>query len=142
THEFHLPHVLILTLAVGGNWPGPPNSTTVFPDTLFVDYVRVYGLSTAVGSIEDKKDDHSLSQNYPNPLHSTTTISFNLPSKTVVSLKVFNSKGKEVATLESKELSAGYHERQWDATRFSNGIYYYRLQAGEFIESKKLIVLK
>ncbi|HET6557847.1 MAG TPA: family 16 glycosylhydrolase, partial [Prolixibacteraceae bacterium] len=104
THEFHLPHFLILNLAVGGNWPGPPNSTTVFPDTLFVDYVRVYGLSTSVGSIEDSRNSHSLSQNYPNPLHSTTTISFNLPSKTLVSLKVFNSKGKEVATLESKDL--------------------------------------
>lgn len=142
THEFHLPHFLILNLAVGGRWPGNPDATTVFPDTLFVDYVRVYGLPTSANSMEDPGNYHSLSQNYPNPLQSTTTISFNLPSKSFVSLKVFNSKGKEVASLESKELSSGRHERQWDATGFPNGIYYYRLQAGEFIESKKLVVLK
>lgn len=142
THEFHLPHFLILNLAVGGNWPGAPNTTTIFPDTMFVDYVRVYGLSTSVGSIENTDNDHSLSQNYPNPLQSTTTIAFSLPSKTFVSLKIFNSKGIEVASLESKELSAGHHERQWHASSLPNGIYYYRLQAGEFIESRKLIVLK
>lgn len=142
THEFHMPHFLLLNLAVGGNWPGNPDATTAFPDTMFVDYVRVYGLPTALGSIEEMENVHSLSQNYPNPLQSTTTISFNLPEKSLVSLKVFDSKGKEIAILESSELMAGNYERQWDATLYPGGIYYYRLQAGEFIESKKLIVLK
>ena len=143
THEFHLPFFIILNLAVGGNWPGNPDATTQFPDTMFVDYVRVYGLSTGIGSIDsEKSSEQSLSQNYPNPVHPSTTIEFNLPSKSFVSLVVINANGKEVASIESNELPAGNHTRQWNATGFPGGIYYYRLKAGSLAETKKLIVLK
>lgn len=143
TDEFHLPFFIILNLAVGGNWPGNPNDTTPFPDTLFVDYVRVYGLTTGIGSVgKEHKTDNSMSQNYPNPFNPSTTISFNLPSKSLVSLTVLNSNGKEVASIESKELPAGNYTRQWDASGFAGGIYYYRLQMGSLVETKKLILLK
>lgn len=142
TDEFHLPFFIILNLAVGGNWPGVPNATTIFPDTLFVDYVRVYGLSTGIGEIgNENNSDHSLGQNFPNPFNSSTTISFNLPSRSNVSLVVLNATGKEVASIESNELPAGNHTRQWDASGFPGGIYFYRLQAGSFTETKKLILL-
>ncbi len=84
----------------------------------------------------------SLSQNYPNPFNPTTTISFSLPSKSYVSLKVFDITGREVATIISGEMPAGTYARQWDATKMSSGVYFYRLQAGNLTETKKLILLK
>jgi len=144
TDEFHLPFFILLNLAVGGNWPGNPDATTQFPDTMFVDYVKVYGLATGIGSVGSKHNspDFSLNQNYPNPFNQSTTISFNLPSKSYVSLKVLDSIGKEVESIESKELLAGNYTRQWNASGFPGGIYFCRLQAGSFAETKKIILLK
>ncbi len=85
---------------------------------------------------------YSLSQNYPNPFNPSTTISFRLPSKSFVSLKVFDIIGREVATVVSEEMSAGSHSKQWNAVNVLSGIYFYRLQAGAFTETKKLILLK
>ncbi len=84
----------------------------------------------------------TLSQNYPNPFNPTTSISFSLPSKSFVSLKVFDILGREVATLVYEEMPAGSYSRQWNATNMSSGIYFYRLQAGSFTETKKLILLR
>jgi hypothetical protein len=83
-----------------------------------------------------------LLQNYPNPFNPTTTISFSLPSRSFVSLKVFDILGREVATIVSEEMSAGSYSRQWNAAQMSSGIYFYRLQAGTYIEMKKLVFLK
>jgi len=84
----------------------------------------------------------SLSQNYPNPFNPSTTIAFNLPAKSFVSLNVFGLDGRQVATLVSEELSAGNHSRQWNAARLPGGVYFYCLQAGSIQETKKLILLK
>jgi hypothetical protein len=85
---------------------------------------------------------YSLSQNYPNPFNPSTTISFSVPSKSFVSLKVFDIMGREAATIVSEELSAGTFTRQWNASNMSSGIYFYRLRAGRYLETKKLILLK
>jgi ligand-binding sensor domain-containing protein len=84
----------------------------------------------------------SLSQNYPNPFNPSTTISFSLPSKSFVSLKVFNILGREVADIVSEEMSPGTYSRQWKAGNLSSGIYFYQLQAGLFTETRKLILLR
>jgi hypothetical protein len=84
----------------------------------------------------------SLTQNYPNPFNPSTTISFDLPSKSFVSLKVFDLLGKEVAIIVSKELLAGSYSEKWDASTMSSGIYFYRMQAGSFTETKKLVLLR
>jgi photosystem II stability/assembly factor-like uncharacterized protein len=84
----------------------------------------------------------ALSQNYPNPFNPLTKISLSLPSKSFVSLKIFDLLGREVETLISEELSAGSYVRQWNAINMPSGIYFYRLQADSFIETKKLILLK
>ena len=84
----------------------------------------------------------SLYQNYPNPFNPTTTFSFALPIESFVSLKVFDIMGREVATIVSEELSAGTYTRQWNVLNISSGIYFYRLQAGSFTETKKLILLR
>jgi len=84
----------------------------------------------------------SLEQNYPNPFNPTTTISFILPSKSFVSLKVFDALGRQVASLVNEELPAGRYTQQWDAAGLPSGIYFYRLQTGSYTETKKLVLLR
>jgi photosystem II stability/assembly factor-like uncharacterized protein len=83
-----------------------------------------------------------LNQNYPNPFNPSTTITFSLSTKSFVSLKVYDLLGREVATLVSEVLSTGAYTRQWNAAKMSSGIYFYRLQAGLYTETKKLILLR
>jgi hypothetical protein len=83
-----------------------------------------------------------LSQNYPNPFNPSTSISFSLASRAFVSLKVFDVIGREVAMLVSEVLPAGTHSRQWNAAAMSSGIYFYRLQTGAFVETKKLVLMR
>lgn len=90
----------------------------------------------------DKLRNYTLYQNYPNPFNPSTMISFYLESKQIVSLKVFDVLGREVAVLTLGNLSAGFHSRQWNVMDMPNGVYFYRLQAGEFTETKKMILLR
>jgi hypothetical protein len=83
-----------------------------------------------------------LRQNFPNPFNPSTNISFSLPTRSFVSLKVIDLLGREVATIISEEMSAGSYSRQWNANNLTSGVYFYRLQAGSFAETKKLILLK
>jgi hypothetical protein len=85
---------------------------------------------------------YCLHQNYPNPFNPSTTISFTLPSRSFVSLKVFDVIGRGVVTILSEEMQAGNYFRRWNASDLPSGIYFYRLQAGSFAETKKLILLK
>ncbi|MGO9482915.1 MAG: T9SS type A sorting domain-containing protein [Candidatus Kryptoniota bacterium] len=85
---------------------------------------------------------YDLQQNYPNPFNPSTTISFALPSKSFVTMKIFDIMGRQVATIISEEMSAGNYSRQWNAANISTGVYFYRLHAGSFTETKKLILLK
>jgi hypothetical protein len=91
-----------------------------------------------------------LQQCYPNPFNPSTNISFSLPTKSFVSLKIFDLIGREVATLVSEEMSAGRYSKKWNAENISSGVYFYRLQvrqtsggqAGTFTETKKLVLLR
>ena len=83
-----------------------------------------------------------LYENYPNPFNPRTTIRFSLPRSGEVSLKIFNLLGEEVATLVSGRVDAGTHAVQWDATGLPSGVYFYRLQAGDFTETRKLVLVK
>jgi hypothetical protein len=82
----------------------------------------------------------SISQNYPNPFNPSTIISYAVPRSANVSLRVFNTLGQEVASLVNELKEAGYHRVTWNAN-VPSGIYFYRLQAGEFTETKKMILL-
>jgi hypothetical protein len=84
--------------------------------------------------------EFALDQNYPNPFNPATTISFRLPSQSFVSLKVFDSLGREVSILLENELPAGTYVRRWNAQSLQSGVYYCRLQSGSFTETKKLIL--
>ncbi len=83
-----------------------------------------------------------LSQNYPNPFNPSTIIGFSLPERQLVTLKVYDILGKEVATLINEELIGGYHERAFNALNLSSGVYFYNLQAGKFSESKKMMLIR
>jgi spore coat protein A len=87
--------------------------------------------------------DFRLDQNYPNPFNPSTTINFSVPEEnTLVSLKIYNSLGQEVGTLLNQIVPSGNHEVQFDASSLSSGIYFYTLTAGNFVESRKMILMK
>ncbi len=111
-------------------------------DSGLILYTSNGGL-TGVGDWEGfPPTNFMLEQNYPNPFNPSTNISFNLPSRSFVSLKVFDVLGKEVASIVSEILSAGNYSRQWNAAGMPSGVYFYRLQAGSYIETKKLVLLR
>jgi hypothetical protein len=93
------------------------------------------------GSLKPPKE-FRLSQNYPNPFNPSTTISFSLSSKSFVSLKIYDALGREVSILVSEELPAGIYIQDWNAHNLPSGVYFYRLQAGSFVNTKKLLLLK
>src|SRR4030095_943459 len=87
-------------------------------------------------------DGFSLSQNYPNPFNPSSKIKFQISKLSNAKLIVFDVLGREVSTLVNEELKPGTYEAEWDAGNFSNGVYYYKLEAGDFTETKKMILVK
>jgi hypothetical protein len=86
--------------------------------------------------------NYLLSQNYPNPFNASTTITYELPSPAAVTLCVYNLLGKQVALLTREKQPAGRHQVTWQAADMPSGIYFYKLQAGDFAEKKKMVLLK
>lgn len=87
-------------------------------------------------------DSYNLTQNYPNPFNPVTTIQYSIPQRSNVTLKVYDIIGNEVATLVNEEKERGVFSVRFDASNLASGIYFYRLQAGSFVETKKMILLK
>ena len=87
-------------------------------------------------------DAYSLSQNYPNPFNSSTVIQYELPEAAWVRLEVYNMLGQAVATLVDGNQQAGVHSFNWNANKFASGIYFYRITAGNFNASKKMVIIK
>ena len=87
-------------------------------------------------------NEFSLSQNYPNPFNPTTDFRFQIAEFRFVSLKVFDILGKEIATLVNKDLQPENYSIPWDASNLPSGMYFYRLTAGSFSETKKLMLMK
>ena len=83
-----------------------------------------------------------LGQNYPNPFNPSTTIQFAIPEPTHGELKVFTSSGREVGALVSETLTAGTYKTQWDATGFPSGVYFCRMRAGTFMDTRKILLVK
>jgi hypothetical protein len=83
-----------------------------------------------------------LSQNYPNPFNSITNIQYQLPASSEVLLTIYNIRGHEVLHLVENEQPAGYHQITWKATNVASGMYFYRIQAGKFVQTRKMILLR
>jgi hypothetical protein len=96
---------------------------------------------TVVASVTAIPRAYQLNQNYPNPFNPSTTIRYGLPQKSQVTLKVYNTLGQLVTTLVNGEQGAGYHEVRFDGSNLASGVYFYRLQAGNFVQTKKLLLL-
>ncbi len=108
-----------------------------------VHYPQTAGLKISQSElVEEKPTEFSLSQNYPNPFNPGTSIRYGLPQKSAVHLAVFNTLGQQVVVLVNAEQEAGFHETRFDATGFSSGVYLYRLQVGNFVQTRKLLFLK
>ena len=84
----------------------------------------------------------ALAQNYPNPFNPATTIRYGLPARSHVTLSVYNTLGERVIDLINGDIDAGYHEVKFDGSGLASGVYFYRLQAGTFVEAKKLVLLR
>jgi len=97
---------------------------------------------TDVEAGEEIPTEFSLSQNFPNPFNPTTNIKFGLPKESNVSLKIYNILGQEVATLVNKVMPAGFHTVDFNATKLSSGMYIYRIEAGDFVQVKKMLLMK
>ena len=83
-----------------------------------------------------------LAQNYPNPFNPSTTIRYDLPHKSQVSLTVYNTLGQLVSQLVSGEQEAGHNEVRFDGSNLSSGVCFYRLQAGDFVSTKRMLIVK
>jgi hypothetical protein len=90
----------------------------------------------------DKPVAFTLEQNFPNPFNPTTTFSYSIASSSVVSLKLYDLLGKEVATLVDEKKETGKYSVSWDAANFASGMYFYELKAGSFTDVKKMVLIK
>ena len=133
--RFHL----LINLAVGGNWPGNPDGSTVFPQDLVVDYVRVY--QDGVSGLNQESSDALLEQNHPNPFDDYSTITFSLRDEQHVLLEVYDALGRKVQTLADKLYGPGSHAVGVEAKQLEPGLYSYRLQAGDSSAIRQMLIL-
>jgi len=105
---------------------------------------ELFEINTDLKKIKPKKlNQYQLSQNYPNPFNPNTSIEFDLPKTSEVTLKIFNILGEEVATLVSDKLSAGNYTYEWSRPAgIASGLYLYRLQAGDYVVTRKMILMR
>ncbi len=121
-------------------------------DYVYIDEVEFRGSATGssssrtievlAGTVVLLPDEISLSQNHPNPFNPTTEVAFSLDQASMIKLEVYNVVGQQVAVLAEGMYPAGDHEVSWDAVEHSSGVYFYRLTADDFVETKKMVLLK
>ncbi|MHC1736588.1 MAG: T9SS type A sorting domain-containing protein [Ignavibacteriaceae bacterium] len=104
----------------------------------------IYDMVSDIETEPSRSRDFNLSQNYPNPFNPNTVISYQLPVNSLVRLELYSITGEKVATLVNDEMEAGYYNYQLSTVNYqlSSGVYFYRLFAGEFVSTKKMVVLK
>jgi hypothetical protein len=103
-------------------------------------------IADVITSVRDNRphvpSQYILYQNYPNPFNPTTVIAYSLPAPAAVTLKVYDLLGREIKTLVNERQNAGQHSMTFDGSNYPSGVYFYRLQAGTYSQTKKLIELK
>ena len=126
---------------MGGQW----NGANIWSTEVKALLRNIASYTQGVVSVEEHdgvQQKFALEGNYPNPFNPTTTIHFSLPRHVYVMLKVYDALGREVATLVDGEVNSGKHSLVFDAKNLASGIYFYRLQAAGFVETRKLILLR
>jgi hypothetical protein len=107
---------------------------------VLVDFQSTITGVTAAGS--GVPGEYALYQNYPNPFNPVTTVRFALPRRMQIRLTVYNTLGQQIGRLVDGDVDAGYHEVKFDGSRLASGVYFYRLTAGSYVETKKLLLLR
>jgi len=113
-------------------------------DIVTIKYSQLLGVTSLGNSFPD---NYRLSQNYPNPFNPSTKIKFDIPPSKgargmTAKIVIYDVLGREVAVLVNEELTPGTYEIDWDGSRYSSGIYFYRVVTSEFIDTKKMVLIK
>ncbi len=134
THTYNIADTFSVSLTV----TGPLNSDSLFRENYIIveDPSTVHNLSDALPT------EFKLFNNYPNPFNPSTIIKFSLPKAEFVTLKIYNLLGQELSTLVSEKINSGKYQYNWNAGSLASGVYLYRLQAGEYVKTKKLILVR
>jgi photosystem II stability/assembly factor-like uncharacterized protein len=149
---------IFLSTNKGGNWINISPETQVGPHgdaiTLAVYDSYLFAVSysfwrrplseiiTGINQKNKLPTSFSLQQNFPNPFNPTTTINYSIPKSCFISIKVYDILGREVTTLVSENKPIGNYSVQFNAAKLTSGVYFYRMQAGDFVQTKKLVLLK
>jgi len=142
TWPFDSPQYLLMNIAI------EPSIASSFTETeMELDYVRVYEISILSSQAETVPNDFNAIQNNPNPFNPVTTLRYKLPRESFVNITIYNMLGNLVNNLVSQKQIAGYKSVQWNATNNKGqsvpaGVYLYTIQAGEFRQTKKMVLLK
>jgi len=142
TWPFSSEQYLVLNIAI---LPGISSGFT--ESEMEIDYVRIYASPNLSSQIVTTPKTYNLNQNHPNPFNPGTTINYALPEASNVRVSIYNIKGQEVATLANDFQEAGYRSLWWNGTdnsgnKVSGGMYLYRIQAGSFTKTMKMVLLK
>jgi hypothetical protein len=118
------------------------NSGTYYYRLKQIDFDGSFSYSEVLEVNFGLPTEFALEQNYPNPFNPTTTISYSIQELSFVTLKIYDVLGSEVTTLANEDKPAGNFEVEFDATGLPSGTYFYRIQAGNFVETKKMVLMK
>jgi hypothetical protein len=120
--------------------PAGSLSATTRPLIVFADTCAII---TGVGNISNKiPGNYALSQNYPNPFNPITKISYDIPKSGLVTIKIYDILGKEIATLVNENKNPGKYIVDFDGSAISSGVYFYRLESNGFVATKKMMLIK
>jgi len=103
---------------------------------------NINAVVSGITNLSELVSSYELSQNYPNPFNPVTNINFSIPSASNVSLSVYNVSGQEVASMVNERMSAGTYKVDWNAVNFTSGIYYYTIRTENFVQTRKMLLIK
>ena len=119
------------------------NTGFLFGNTTLVRTINGGGVFTGVNITHNPIPSvFTLYQNYPNPFNPSTKINFDIPRQTFVTLKIYDIAGREIAKLANGEYTPGAYSVVFDAAKFASGVYFYRITAGDFVETKRMVLIK
>ncbi len=133
-------NVCALRDSIPGNYPNSTNNGQSFAELY---YIRL-STNHTIGINENQQTvlKYSLSQNFPNPFNPKSVIKYQISKSSFVSLKIYNVNGKEVSSIVNETLPPGEYETTFDGSNLPSGVYFYKLSAGDFTDTKKMVLIK
>lgn len=134
--------VAIPALGKDTSYARVPDGSNIMAKKTPVSKGATNGTGTSVQYTKMIAAEYSLQQNYPNPFNPSTTISYRIAANTFVTLKIFDVVGREITTLVNQQQAIGEYQTTFNASTLSSGIYFYRLNAGNYSQMKKMVLIK